>query len=106
MPAVVALAVEGPARDLLIRIAPPLAISAASAAGLVLNVGLNFLLIPAIGIAGASIASVVSYWVAGGLMLYLLSRYGDVPMRRAPETAASRRRPAAPAARGLRRVTG
>jgi O-antigen/teichoic acid export membrane protein len=83
MPAVVALAVEGPARDLLIRIAPPLAISAASAAGLALNAGLNFLLIPRIGIAGASIASVVSYWMAGGLMLYLLSRYGDVPMRRA-----------------------
>ena len=82
MPAVVALAVEGPARDLLIRIAPPLAISAASAVGLALNVGLNFLLIPRIGIAGASIASVLSYWLTGGLMLYLLSRYGDVPMRR------------------------
>ena len=38
MPAVVALAVEEPARDLLVRIAPPLAISAASAAGLALNV--------------------------------------------------------------------
>lgn len=83
MPAVVALAVEGPARDLLVRIAPPLTISAASAAGLALNAGLNFLLIPRIGIAGASIASVVSYWLAGGLMLYLLSRYGDVPMKRA-----------------------
>ena len=82
MPAVVALAVEGPARDLLIRIAPPLAVSAASAAGLALNVGLNFVLIPSVGIAGASIASVASYWLAGGLMLYLLSRYGDVPMRR------------------------
>jgi O-antigen/teichoic acid export membrane protein len=83
MPAVVALAVEGPARDLLVRIAPPLAISLASAAGLTLNVGLNFLLIPKVGIVGASIASVLSYWLAGGLMLYLLSRYGDVPMRRA-----------------------
>lgn len=83
MPAVVALAVEGPARDLLIRIAPPLVISAASAAGLVLNVALNFILIPKIGIAGASIASVISYWLAGILMLYLLSHYGDVPMRRA-----------------------
>ncbi len=83
MPAVVALAVEGPARDLLIRIAPPLAISAASGAGLVLNVGLNFVLIPRVGISGASIASVISYWVAGGLMLYLLSRYGEVSMRHA-----------------------
>lgn len=83
MPAVAALAVEGPARDLLIRIASPLVISAAAAAGLALNVALNFVLIPAIGIAGASLASVISYWVAGGLMLYLLSRYGEVPMRRA-----------------------
>jgi O-antigen/teichoic acid export membrane protein len=82
MPAVVALAVEGPARDMLIRIAPPLVISAAAATGLGLNVGLNFLLIPWVGIAGASLASVVSYWVAGGLMLYLLSKYGDVPMKR------------------------
>jgi O-antigen/teichoic acid export membrane protein len=82
MPAVVALAVEGPARDMLIRIAPPLVISAASAAGLALNVGLNFLLIPQVGIAGASLASVASYWVAGGLMLYLLSRHGEVPMKR------------------------
>lgn len=81
MPAVVALAVEGPARDLLVRIAPPHAISAASAAGLGINVVLNLILIPRIGIVGASIASVLSYWVAGGLMLWLLSRYGDVPMR-------------------------
>jgi O-antigen/teichoic acid export membrane protein len=83
MPAVVALAIEGPARDLLIRIAPPLVISAASAAGLVLNVGLNFVLVPAIGISGASLASVSSYWLAGVLMLYLLSRFGDIPMRSA-----------------------
>jgi O-antigen/teichoic acid export membrane protein len=81
MPAVVALAIEEPARGLLVRIAPPLVISAAAAAGLVLNVALNFVLVPAIGISGASLASVVSYWLAGILMLYLLSRYGNVPMR-------------------------
>ncbi len=83
MPAVVALAVEGPARDLLVRIAPPLSISAASSAALALNGALNFLLVPRIGIAGASIASVLSYWLAGGLMLFLLSRHGGVPMKRA-----------------------
>jgi O-antigen/teichoic acid export membrane protein len=81
MPAVVALAIEEPARGLLVRIAPPLVISAAAAAGLVLNVALNFVLVPAIGISGASLASVASYWLAGLLMLYLLSRYGNVPMR-------------------------
>jgi O-antigen/teichoic acid export membrane protein len=106
MPAVVALAVEGPARGLLVRIAPPLVISAAAAAGLALNVGLNFALIPAIGISGASIASVLSYWLAGILMLYLLSRYGDAPMRRALRLP--RRGDALPQLlrRGLRRVAG
>lgn len=106
MPAVVALAVEGPARDLLIRIAPPLTISAVSAAGLALNVGLNFLLIPALGIAGASVASVVSYWLAGALMLYLLSRYGDMPMKRTLRLP--RREDFLPRLlrRGLRRVAG
>jgi O-antigen/teichoic acid export membrane protein len=83
MPAVVALAIEGPARDLLIRIAPPLQISAASGIGLAFNVGLNFALIPWLGIAGASCASVVSYWLAAVLMLYLLSRHGSLPMSRA-----------------------
>jgi len=83
MPAVVALAVEGPARNMLMRIAPPLSISAASTIGVILNIALNFALVPTIGIAGASIASVVSYWVAGVLMVALLSRYGGVPMKRA-----------------------
>lgn len=106
MPAVVALAVEGPARDLLIRIAPPLAISAASAVGLALNVGLNFALIPQVGISGASIASVISYWLAGGLMLYLLSHYGDVPMRRALRLPRSGDALPNLLRRGLRRAVG
>jgi O-antigen/teichoic acid export membrane protein len=83
MPAVVALAIEGPSREMLIRIAPPLTISAAAGAGLVLNAALNFVLIPAVGIVGASIASVLSYWLAGASMLYLVSRHGNVPMRKA-----------------------
>ena len=106
MPAVLALAVEEPARGLLVRIAPPLAISAASAAGLALNVGLNFVLIPKVGISGASISSVLSYSLAGGSMLYLLSRYGDVPVRRVLRLP--RRDDALPSLlrRGLHRVAG
>jgi O-antigen/teichoic acid export membrane protein len=77
-------------------------ISAASAAGLVLNVGLNFLLIPRVGISGASISSVLSYWLAGLLMLYLLSHYGDVPISRALRFP----RRGDPLPRFLRRVTG
>jgi O-antigen/teichoic acid export membrane protein len=102
MPAVVALAIEEPARGLLIRIAPPLVISAAAAAGLVLNVALNFALVPALGISGASLASVASYWLAGILMLYLLSHYAKVPMRDAIRLP--RRDDALP--RLLRRVVG
>jgi len=102
MPAVIALAIEEPARGLLIRIAPPLVISAAAAAGLVLNVALNFALVPTLGISGASLASVASYWLAGILMLYLLSRYTNVPMRDAIRLP--RRDDALP--RLLRRVVG
>jgi O-antigen/teichoic acid export membrane protein len=102
MPAVVALAIEEPARGLLVRIAPPLIISAAAATGLLLNVALNFALVPAIGISGASLASVASYWLAGGLMLFLVSHYGDVPMRAALRLP--RRDDALP--RLLRRVVG
>jgi len=102
MPAVVALAIEEPARGLLVRIAPPLVISAAAGSGLVLNVALNFALVPAIGISGASLASVASYWLAGALMLYLVSRYGKVPMRDAIRLP--RRDDALP--RLLRRVAG
>ncbi|MBS1860576.1 MAG: lipopolysaccharide biosynthesis protein [Actinobacteria bacterium] len=104
MPAVIALAVEGPARDMLMRLAPPLSISAASTVAVLLNVALNLALVPAVGIAGASIASVLSYWVAGALMLALLSRYGGVPMKetvQSPRPAEllailRRRRPALP----------
>lgn len=102
MPAVVALAIEEPARGLLVRIAPPLVISAAAATGLALNVALNFALVPAIGISGASLASVASYWLAGGLMLYLLAHYGNVTMRDA--IGLPRRDDALP--RLLRRVVG
>jgi O-antigen/teichoic acid export membrane protein len=102
MPAVVALAVEEPARGLLVRVAPPLVISAAASAGLVCNVALNFALVPAIGISGASLASVASYWLAGALMLYLVSRYGKVSMRGALRLP--RRDDALP--RLMRRVVG
>jgi O-antigen/teichoic acid export membrane protein len=102
MPAVVALAVEGPARDMLVRIAPPLSISAASTIAVLLNIVLNLVLVPAIGIAGASVASVLSYWLAGALMLVLLSHYGGVPMKRAVQLP----RPAELIARLRRRSPG
>jgi O-antigen/teichoic acid export membrane protein len=81
--AVTALAVENPAQGLLIRIAPPLWISAASVAAVLVNVGLNLALIPAIGIPGAALASLVSYWCAAALMLALLAKVSGVGPRRA-----------------------
>lgn len=76
----VALSVEGPVRGLLIRIAPLAHISAVALAALALGVALDLVLIPSVGIIGAAIASVVSYWTAALLMLWLLRREANVPL--------------------------
>jgi O-antigen/teichoic acid export membrane protein len=78
---VIALAVEGPVRAMLLRIARPLAVSVASAFAFMVNVALNFALIPAMGISGAALASLGSYWCAAYLMLRLLRRERGVPLR-------------------------
>jgi O-antigen/teichoic acid export membrane protein len=76
--AVTALAIEGPMRDLLVRIGNPWLVSAASTVALVANVALNLVLIPQIGIAGAAVASLASYWLAAILMMLLVSRTAHV----------------------------
>jgi O-antigen/teichoic acid export membrane protein len=68
----IALAAEAPARALLVRIARPILVSAPGSLALVVNVMLALALIPAIGIIGAAIASVVSYWTAALGMIWLL----------------------------------
>ena len=80
--AAIALGVEGPARNLLIRIGRPVAISAAAITAFVVNVAANLVLIPWIGIMGAAVASVVSYWTAALLMVWLVRRATKIPMRR------------------------
>jgi O-antigen/teichoic acid export membrane protein len=80
--AAVGLGVEMPTRNLLIRIARPLTISAAAIAALAINVGANLALIPQIGIMGSALASVLSYWVAALLMVWLVRRATQIPMRR------------------------
>ncbi|MDP8908118.1 MAG: polysaccharide biosynthesis C-terminal domain-containing protein, partial [Chloroflexota bacterium] len=77
----VALAVEGPVRGLLIRIAPLGHISAVAVAALALGIALDLILIPILGIIGAAIASLVSYWTAALLMLWLLRRETQAPLR-------------------------
>ncbi|MEJ7785292.1 MAG: polysaccharide biosynthesis C-terminal domain-containing protein [Solirubrobacteraceae bacterium] len=66
----VAIALEGPIRIMMIRMVAPSVIAYAAGTGIVVNVLLNLLLIPRLGINGAALASVVSYW----LYLWLLLR--------------------------------
>lgn len=68
--AAVAFAVEGPIRVMMIRVAPPSTIAFAAVPSTVVNVALNLVLIPRLGISGAALASVASYW----LYLWLLLR--------------------------------
>jgi stage V sporulation protein B len=80
--AAIGLGVESPARNLLIRIGRPAVISAAAIVGLVVNIAANLALVPWIGIMGAALASVLSYWVAALLMVWLVRRATKIPMRR------------------------
>ena len=68
----VALAVDGPARGLLLRVGRPWAISLAALTATAVNVVANLVLLPRLGLPGAAIASVVSYWTSAGLMVTLL----------------------------------
>jgi O-antigen/teichoic acid export membrane protein len=56
-------------------------VSAVSVGALVLNVGLNLALIPALGPAGAATASLISYSVHGTLMLNVAARQAGVRVR-------------------------
>lgn len=76
----VALAIEGPVRGLLIRIAPLPLISCAALFALALSVALDFALIPKFGIIGAALASVVSYAAAATAMLLILRRETGTPL--------------------------
>lgn len=70
----VAFAVEAPMRVYLVHAAAPTSILAAAVAGMVINIGLVVLLTPMIGIVGAALGSLASYWVYTLLMLVLFRR--------------------------------
>src|SRR5206468_2351986 len=72
--AATARAIDAPALPLLVRTAPALEISGVAFLAAAVNVALNFLLIPWLGIPGSAVASAVSYWLMALLMLRLLSR--------------------------------
>jgi O-antigen/teichoic acid export membrane protein len=73
LPGVVAMAAARPLSLLLTRQERPLVYSAVACAGLVANVALNVLLLPSLGVVGASVASSVAYvgvsaaWIAWAL---------------------------------------
>jgi O-antigen/teichoic acid export membrane protein len=79
--ALLALVIEAPIRSLLLRIGRPRSISAAAFGAMLVNVALNLALLPVLGIVGAALASTVSYWLDAGLMLWLLTRLTDEPVR-------------------------
>jgi O-antigen/teichoic acid export membrane protein len=72
--ALLALVIEAPIRSLLLRVGRPRSISAAAFGAMLVNVALNLALLPVLGIAGAALASLVSYWLVAALMVWLLGR--------------------------------
>jgi O-antigen/teichoic acid export membrane protein len=79
--AIVALSIEPPVRVMLMRMHRARWISAAACAGMLINVGLNFLLIPFLGIIGAALASLTSYSFYALLMLVLFGRASGLEIR-------------------------
>jgi O-antigen/teichoic acid export membrane protein len=65
----IAIALEGPVRIMMIRMVSPSVIARAAGAGFVSNVLLNVAMIPTLGINGAALASVISYWLYLQLLL-------------------------------------
>ncbi|HET6794532.1 MAG TPA: polysaccharide biosynthesis C-terminal domain-containing protein [Acidimicrobiales bacterium] len=79
-PGVVALAVARPAGGVLIRLNRPLRISALALCAMLLNVGLNLVLIPRYRGIGASIASSAAYIGLAGAYLVWLKRATGLPV--------------------------
>jgi O-antigen/teichoic acid export membrane protein len=50
----------------------------AAAMSLIVNIGLNLILIPRYGIEGAAIASTVSYFLAGAILVFAVNRESDI----------------------------
>ena len=70
----VAFAVEAPMRTYLTHAAAPTSILAAAGTGMIINVALVVLLTPMIGIVGAALGSLASYWAYTVLLLRLFRR--------------------------------
>lgn len=80
--AAVAFAIEAPLRAFLFRARGPGVVSAIAGAGLILNIALNVMLIPALGIAGAALASLIAYWLYAAVLLVRFRVVAAIPYRR------------------------
>jgi O-antigen/teichoic acid export membrane protein len=81
--AAVAFSLQGPVYNMLVRIARPVEIAAAAGTAAAVNIGLNLMLIPLLGIVGAALASLVSYWLYALLLLWRFKRLTGLPVRAA-----------------------
>lgn len=81
--AAVAFSLEAPVRVLLARIAQPSVIIIPALCGMTVNIALNLVLIPALGISGAALASLTSYWLYAVLLLVRFGRTTGLPVRSA-----------------------
>lgn len=79
--ATIVLSIEAPIRVMLMRMHRARWISAASCTAMLVNVGLNLVLIPALGIIGAALASVASYSLYAISMLLLFGRASGLDIR-------------------------
>jgi O-antigen/teichoic acid export membrane protein len=81
--AAVAFSLQGPVYNQLVRIGRPRVVAAAAGAGAGVNVVCNLALIPLLGITGAALASLISYWVYALLLLRRFEHYSGLPVRNA-----------------------
>jgi O-antigen/teichoic acid export membrane protein len=81
MPGIVALAAVRSAYGFLIRLDRPLITSITAGGAMVLNVGLNVLLIPELGIVGSALASSVAYAALASCWVIWVSRATCTPLR-------------------------
>jgi O-antigen/teichoic acid export membrane protein len=79
--ATIAITLEAPARTLLMRLARPSALSLLACVGLILNVGTTVVLVQALGIAGAALASMVAFWAYAFAILNLAAKVTGIPMK-------------------------
>lgn len=92
--AAVAMTIEAPTRTHLMRVLKPTRLMIPAVVGLLLNIATNFLLIPIIGIAGAALASLISYVAFGAVTAVLFHRATGLSIlqRQLPESLATPRR--------------